>query len=142
MKKLAFFENGICNICLEGLPEALEIENIIEEYVLNVELLPNPLKLIFIDISGLVHMGVRSRQVFSELLIQASRHYEGKIELIVAGGSLNLRRYIQLFCKGIGFRERSHIFATLEEAQTWIESRFGKEPSVENTAFYLKEQTA
>lgn len=142
MKKLTFFDNGICNILLEGLPQAEEIEEMIEEYVMNVELFPHPLKLIFIDISQLIHIGVRSRQVFSELLIQASNHYGGKIELVVAGGSLNLRRFIQLFCKGIGFRERSHIFTTLEEAKSWIDDWSEKNPSLKEGVLNFRARIA
>jgi|GEM_PF-3367554 len=142
MKKLTFFENGICILKLEGLPVHDELENLIEEYVMNVELLPQPLKLIFVDISELVHMGIRSRQVFSELLIQASRHYGGKIELVISGGSLNLRRYIQLFCKSIGFKDRSHVFGKLDEANQWVDEWLnGKNSSFKNEAYYLREQT-
>jgi len=133
LKRLIFYEHGICNIRLSGFPEPGEIEEIIEEYVTSVELLPYSLRVIFIDISGLVHMGARSRQVFSELLIQSSRHYGGNIELVIAGGSMNLRRFIHLFCKGIGFKERSHVFADLDEAQSWIETSSGQKRSLNTT---------
>lgn len=105
---------------LEGLPEPKEIEDLIEEYVTQVELLPYSLKIIYFDISNLTHMGARARQVFSELLTQASMHYGGKVQLVVAGGSLNLRRFIELFCKGIGFVDHSHFFETLKEADDWV----------------------
>ncbi|MBD3284864.1 hypothetical protein GF359_00775 [candidate division WOR-3 bacterium] len=142
MKKLAFFDNGICVMKLKGLPEPGQIENLIEEYVMKVELLPQPLKLIVIDISQMIHMGVRSRQVFSELLIQASRHYGGKIELVIAGGSLNLQRYIQLFCKSIGFKDRSHVLADMEEANLWIDDWLKKQdPSFKHEVYSLREQT-
>jgi hypothetical protein len=129
MKNLSFSEDGVCTMHLEGVTQPREIENLIEEYVSGVELLPHHLRLILIDISELVHMGARSRQVFSELLIQASKHYGGRVELVIAGGSLNLRRFIQLFCKGIGLRERSHFFENLKEAQAWITKRSAEGPS-------------
>jgi len=129
MKNLAFSQDGVCTMHLEGVTQPREIEDLIEEYVTSVELLPYHLRLILIDISELVHMGVRSRQVFSELLTQASKHYGGKVELVIAGGSLNLRRFIQLFCKGIGLRERSHFFEHLKEAQAWITKRSAEDPS-------------
>jgi hypothetical protein len=128
MKNLSFCEDGLCTMHLEGVTQPREIENLIEEYVSGVELLPHHLRVILIDISELVHMGARSRQVFSELLIQASKHYGGKVELVIAGGSLNLRRFIELFCKGIGLRERSHFFEHLKEAQTWIAKRLSEDP--------------
>lgn len=40
MKRLDFNENGVCRIRLEGLPEPSEIEQLIEDYVTGVELLP------------------------------------------------------------------------------------------------------
>jgi hypothetical protein len=129
MKNLSFSEDGVCTMHLEGVTQPREIENLIEEYVSGVELLPHHLRLILIDISELIHMGARSRQVFSELLIQASKHYGGRVELVIAGGSLNLRRFIQLFCKGIGLRERSHFFEHLKEAQAWITKRSAEGPS-------------
>ncbi|MEA3311568.1 MAG: hypothetical protein U9Q76_05055 [candidate division WOR-3 bacterium] len=129
MKNLSFSEDGVCTMHLEGVTQPREIEDLIEEYVTGVELLPHHLRVILIDISELVHMGVRSRQVFSELLIQASKHYGGRVELVIAGGSLNLRRFIQLFCKGIGFQERSRFFEHLKEAQAWIAKRSAEGPS-------------
>lgn len=126
MKKLSFSEDGVCAIHLEGVPQPAEIENLIEEYVTGVEILPHHLRIILIDISELEHMGALSRQAFSELLMQASKHYGGRIELIIAGGSLNLRRFIQLFCKGIGFQERSHFLPALKEAQAWIAKRLAE----------------
>lgn len=120
LTKLTFAEDGICRITLQGLPKSAEIEYLIDKYVSNVEFLPYPLRLIFIDISELVHMEARSRQVFSELLIQASKHYDEKVKLLIAGGSLNLRRYLELFCKSIGLKERSRILPTLAEAHQWI----------------------
>lgn len=122
MKPLTFTREGLCYISLAGLPRPDEIEGIVEEYVSGVELLPYPLKLIFIDISKLVHMEIRCRRIFSELLTQASRHYNGQVEMVVAGGSLNLRRFIQLFCKGIGFNERSHFFEDIDEAEVWTQT--------------------
>lgn len=120
MKQLEFSQNGVCRIKLEGFPQPSEIEKLIEEYVIQVELLPYELRFMLIDISNMTHMGVRSRQVFSELLIQASKHYGGQVELLVAGGSLNLQRFIELFCKGIGFLERSHFFKSLKETEDWL----------------------
>ncbi len=128
MKNLSFSEDGVCTMHLEGVTQPREIENLIEEYVTGVEILPHHLRVILIDISELIHMGARSRQVFSELLIQASKHYSGRVELVIAGGSLNLRRFIQLFCKGIGLRERSHFFKHLKEAQAWITKRSAEGP--------------
>ncbi|MCK4231578.1 hypothetical protein KAX06_02200 [candidate division WOR-3 bacterium] len=128
MKNLSFSEDGVCTMHLEGVTQPREIENLIEEYVTGVEILPHHLRVILIDISELVHMGARSRQVFSELLMQASKHYGGKVELVIACGSLNLRRFIQLFCKGIGFQERSHFFEHLKEAQAWISKRSAEDP--------------
>jgi len=128
MKNLSFSEDGVCTMHLEGVTQPREIENLIEEYVASVELLPYHLRVILIDISELIHMGARSRQVFSELLMQASKHYGGKVELVIACGSLNLRRFIQLFCKGIGFQERSHFFPTLKEAKDWIAKRPAEDP--------------
>lgn len=120
MKKLEFSADGICRIKLTEVPQPAEIEELIEDYVLSVELLPHKLRLIAVDISEMVHMIALSRRVFSEFLTQASKHYQGKVELVIAGGSLNLRRFLKLFCKSIGFRERSHIFAELSEATSWI----------------------
>lgn len=123
MKRLAFSQDGVCRIKLDGLPQQTEIEELIEEYVTKVELLPYRLRFILINISEMTHMGVRSRQVFSELLTQASKHYGGDVELLIAGGSLNLQRFIELFCKGIGFLEHSHFFKTTDEAESWLESK-------------------
>lgn len=120
MKHLSFSQDGVCRICLSGLPEPFEVEHVIEEYVSGVELLPHRLWIILIDISDLTHMGIRSRQVFSELITQASKHYGGKIELVIAGGTPNLQRFIELFCKGIGFRDQSQFFKNLQEAEDWI----------------------
>lgn len=130
MKRLDFNENGVCRIRLEGLPEPSEIEQLIEDYVTGVELLPYSLKIILFDISALTHMGARSRQVFSDLLIQASKHYGGNVQLIVGGGSLNLRRFIELFCKGIGFSEQSHFFQALDEAENWITNWLKNNPDL------------
>ncbi len=122
MKDLSFSKDGICRISFGGLPHPDEVVELVEEYVARVELLPYPLRVIFFDISRLIHMELRTRRIFSDFLIQASKHYEGKVELVVAGGSLNLRRFIQLFCRGIGFADRSHIFASLSEADFWLAS--------------------
>jgi len=123
---LDFSNNGLCTIVLKGLPSPKEIEGLIEKYVSKVELEAYPLRIMLIDISHMRHMGARSRQVFSELLTQASKHYGGNVKIIVAGGSVNLQRFIELFCKGIGFKEHSHFFRTLDEAREWI-SHFLKE---------------
>ena len=128
MKNLAFSEDGVCRMRFTDVPPPEEIERLIEDYVTNVELLPYHLRVILIDISELKHMGALSRQAFSELLTQASKHYGDKVELVIVGGSLNLRRFIQLFCKGIGLRERSHFFEHLKEAQDWITKRPAENP--------------
>lgn len=122
MKNLSFSDDGICRISFVGFPNPDEVVELVEEYVASVELLSKPLKLVFFDISRLVHMELRTRRIFSELLMQASKHYQGKVELVVAGGSLNLRRFIQLFCRGIGFADRSHIFPDLSEADYWVKN--------------------
>lgn len=120
MKNLDFSASGVCRITLNGLPDQTELEELIEEYVTKVEVLPYQLRAILIDISELIHMGIRSRQVFSELLTQASRHYGGQVEVIIGGGSINLVRFLKLFMKNIGFKEKSHFFEDIHEAEDWI----------------------
>jgi hypothetical protein len=119
MKNLEFGEDGVCRIFLAGLPESSEIEELIEDYVTKVELLPYPLRIIFLDISELVHMQVRPRQVFSELLTQASRQYAGKIQIVIAGGPPMIQKFTEILCKAIGFADKTHAFTTLEEGETW-----------------------
>ena len=120
MKELKFSQNGVCRILFSGVPEPEEIEELIEDYVTQVEFLPHRLQIIYLDISGLKHLGARSRQVFSELITQASTRYKDQIKMVVAGGSLSLRRFIELFCKGIGFYERSVFFESNQDAEHWI----------------------
>lgn len=117
---LHFGEDGVCRISMKGVPRPANIEGLIESYITQVELLPNPLRVISIDISGLEHMIAQTRRVFSELLTQASSHYEGKVQMVVAGGSLDLRRFIELLFKGIGASSRSHVFADTKQAKSWI----------------------
>lgn len=125
MKNLDFSTDGICRIRLAGVPQPAEIEELIENYVINVELLPYRMRLIYIDISELVHMNFPARQVFSEFLMQASKHYDDKVNLVIVGGTLNLRRFLALFCKSIGLGQRSHIFEEQEEANRWVEGPCG-----------------
>lgn len=132
MRRLTFSVEGVCRITLSGIPEPAEMEDLVEEYVANVEVKPHPMHLIFIDISKLVHMAARQRQIFSELITQASQHYGGHVELVIAGGSLNLRRFLELFCKSIGFRGCSHIFEDVAEAHSWIERWFENTTYVDN----------
>ena len=120
MHELVFQDKGICRIRLIDIPSPEEIEELIEEYVTRVELLPCELRVILIDISGLRHMTARARQVFSELLVQASAHYQNRVKLVVAGGSRDLRIFIKLFCKGIGMQERSLFFPSVDQAVTWL----------------------
>jgi len=120
MKNLDLSASGVCRITLNGLTDQTELEELIEEYVTKVEVLPYQLRAILIDISELIHMGIRSRQVFSELLTQASRHYGGQVEVIIGGGSINLVRFLKLFMKNIGFKEKSHFFEDIHEAEDWI----------------------
>ena len=121
MTDLTFTESGICRMQLEGLPQPSEIEELIESYVTKVELLPYPLKVILLDISQLVHMPVRTRQVFSDLLVEASRHYADKVEVVIAGGPPMIRKFTEILCKAIKFADKTHSFATLEEARSWIQ---------------------
>ena len=123
MKKLEFSQDGVCRIELSGVPKRIEVEELVEQYVTTVEFMPYTLKMIFIDISDLVHMEARTRPVFSDFLSQASSHYGDRVDLVIAGGSINLRRYIKLFCKSIGMTERSHLFEGLEEAEAWVAHR-------------------
>lgn len=120
MKNLEFSSSGVCRITLDGLPDQTELEDVIEEYVTKVEILPYRLRAILIDISELIHMGIRSRRVFSELLTQASKHYGGQVEVVIGGGSINLVRFLKLFMKNIGFKEKSHFFEDIHEAEEWI----------------------
>jgi hypothetical protein len=106
---------------LEGLPQPSEIEKLIESYITKVELLPYPLRVILLDISELVHMPVRTRQVFSDLLVEASRHYADKVEVVIAGGPPMIRKFTEILCKAIKFAEKTHSFPTLEEARSWIQ---------------------
>jgi hypothetical protein len=124
MKSLEFSTEGVCRIRLDGLPDHTELEELIEEYVTKVEILPYHLWVILIDISELVHMGIRSRQVFSELLIQASKHYGGQVEVVIGGGAINLVRFLKLFMKNIGFKEKSHFFEDIGEAESWIARQY------------------
>lgn len=120
MNELTFSRVGVCRILLEGLPEPFDIEKLIESYVREVELLPYPLKVILLDISELVHLQVRSRQVFSGLLIEASRKYAGEIQFVIAGGPPMIRKFAEIMCKASKFGDRTHSFAILEEAKAWI----------------------
>lgn len=129
MKNLDFTEQGLCRIKLDGLPQPEQIHALIESYVTEVELLPHTLRMIFLDISRLVHMQASTRKVFSELLVQASRHYSGKILLVIAGGPPMIRKYIEILCKALGFKQRIHSFADLADAARWIENWFGNQPS-------------
>ncbi len=132
MKTLGFRADGVCMIDLSGVPPPEEIETLVEDYVTNVELLPYELRLIFIDISHLEHMTFVSRQMFSELLKQASKHYGGGVEFVIAGGSLNLRRFLALLCKSIGLAERSHIFEDLKGAGSWVQEWGGAPEAVQS----------
>ncbi len=118
--RLVFDADGICIITLQGLPQPAEIERLIEDYVAGVELHPWRLKMILLDISRLQHMQARTRQVFSELLIQASHHYDDGVYLAVAGGPCMIRRYTEFFCKALKFGDRFHSFDTLEQAFVWL----------------------
>jgi hypothetical protein len=120
VKQLSFTEDGVCTICLTGFPTPYEIEGMVEEYVSGVELLPYELKIMFIDISGLEHMKAHSRLVFSELLAQASLRYQNKVIVVVGGGSHNIRQYISLLCKSLGFADRCMIFEDIIQARSWI----------------------
>lgn len=120
MNPLSFSQDGICRITLTGLPLPTQIEELIEEYVTKVELLPHPLRVIFLDISQLVHMQAKTRQVFSELMVEASKHYAGQVQLVIAGGPAMIRKFTELFCRAIGFVDKTHCFSTLDEGVAWI----------------------
>lgn len=121
-KRLTFSKDGICRICLEGLPKPFEIEALIEDYVANVEFFPYTLKVILLDISQLVHLAARSRQVFSELLVQASKHYGSEVQLVIAGGPPMIRKYTEIFCRALRFKKATLSFETLEQVISWLGS--------------------
>jgi len=117
--ELTFSHTGICRITLEGLPKPREIEGLVESYVREVELLPYPLKVIFLDISKLVHMQVNTRKIFSELLIEAGKHYAGQVKVVIAGGPSMIRKFTEIMCKASKFGDNIHCFATFDEAKDW-----------------------
>jgi len=125
--KLTFTENGICRIVLRGLPQTDELEELVGEYVSKVELLPYRLKVILLDISELIHMKAQVRQIFSDLLLQASRHYAEKVHVVIAGGPPMIRKYTEILCKALKFRNRTHSFDSLQAAKKWIKENPGEE---------------
>ena len=126
-RSLAFSRNGICLIRLEGLPKPYEIEAIIEDYVAQVELLPYQLKVIILDISELVHLQAPSRKLFSELLVQASKRYGEKVQLLVAGGPTMIRKYTEIFCRALKFDKETICFETINEARQWLKGGYSDE---------------
>jgi hypothetical protein len=86
-ERLVFGKTGVCRIKLDGMPTPSDIETLIEDYVSKVELFPHSLKVILLDISGLVHMQALTRQVFSEFLREASRHYADNVQVAIAAGT-------------------------------------------------------
>ncbi|MBN2379337.1 hypothetical protein JXM67_05990 [candidate division WOR-3 bacterium] len=129
MIELTFSRTGICKISLEGLPKPSEIEGLIESYVREVELLPYPLRVILLDISKLVHMQVRSRKTFAELLIEASRHYSENLVVVIAGGPPMIRKFTEIMCKASKFADNIYSFSSLNEAKDWARDWLSKEVS-------------
>ena len=119
MTELTFSRTGICRIALEGMPKPREIEGLIESYVREVELLPDPLKVIFLDISKLDHMQVKTRKFFSGLLIEAGRHYAGHVKVVIAGGPPMIRKFTEIMCKASKFGDNIYCFETSQEAKDW-----------------------
>lgn len=124
---LAFNADGLCAIKLTGLPRPSEIEKLIESYVVNVELLPYSLKIILLNISELVHLNAPSRRVFSGLLVEASHHYGGEVELVIAAGPPMIRKYTEIFCRALKFGDKIQSFDSIDNAMSWINKRLGDE---------------
>jgi hypothetical protein len=123
---LDFTEDGVCRIVLKGLPQPEELEELVGEYVSKVELLPYRLKVVLLDISELIHMKAQVRQIFSELLLQASRHYAEKVHVVIAGGPPMIRKYTEILCKALKFRNRTHSFDSLQAAKKWLKENPGE----------------
>lgn len=121
--RLVFGKNGVCRIKLDGMPAPSDIETLIEDYVSKVELLPHFLKVILLDISGLVHMPALTRQVFSEFLREASRHYADRVQVAIAAGPPMIRKYTEILCRALRFGDKTYCFETLEAAVAWLKEK-------------------
>lgn len=121
--KLVFGKNGVCRVKLDGIPAPTDIETLIEDYVSKVELLPHYLKVILLDISGLVHMPALTRQVFSEFLREASHHYSDRVQVAIAAGPPMIRKYTEILCRALKFGDKTYCFETLQAAVAWLKEK-------------------
>jgi hypothetical protein len=121
-ERLVYTDDGVCYIVLDGLPHPKQVESLIEDYVSMVELSPCELKVILLDISEMTHMQARTRQVFAELLAQASHHYGDRVKVVIAGGPSMIRKYTEILCRSLRFGNRTHSFDTLDQALAWVET--------------------